>query len=204
MESEATEQSVCLNESWDRKMTENEKRLAGELYDPMDDEIMTLQTAGLRAMEEYNQTRSDENERRQELLQEMLGSVGEGCHIEPPFHANWGGKNIFFGNNVYANFNLSAVDDVPVYVGDYVLFGPNVTLITANHPIEPEARKKGLQYAKPITIGTNAWIGAGAMILPGVTIGENAVIGAGSIVTKDVPAGVVAVGNPCRVVREVG
>ena len=185
-------------------MTENEKRLAGELYDPMDGEIMTLQTAGLRAMEEYNRTRSDEAKRRQELLREMLGGVGEDCCIEPPFHANWGGKNLFFGSHVYANFNLSAVDDVAIHVGDYVMFGPNVTLITANHPIEPESRKKGLQYAKPITIGENAWIGAGAMILPGVTIGENAVVGAGSIVTRDIPAGVVAVGNPCRVLRKAG
>lgn len=185
------------------KMTENEKRLAGEIYDPMDEEILSLQKAGLHVMDEYNQTMSDEGDRRCELLKQMLGSVGKDCYIEPPFHANWGGKNIFFGSGVYANFNLSAVDDVAIYVGNHVMFGPNVTLITTNHPLEPESRKKGLQYSKPITIGENAWIGAGAMLLPGVTIGENTVIGAGSIVTKDIPSGVVAVGNPCRVVKKI-
>ena len=184
-------------------MTEDEKRLAGEIYDPMDAVIQQKQTAGLGVMEEYNATRFHETERRQELLSQMLGSVGEDCCIEPPFHANWGGQNIFFGNRVYANFNLSAVDDVEIRVGDGVMFGPNVTLITANHPIDPKTRSKGWQYAKPIIIKNNVWIGAGAMILPGVTIGENSVIGAGSIVTKDIPPNVVAVGNPCRVLREM-
>ncbi len=182
-------------------MSENEKRLAGEIYDPADEEIMALQSSGLAAMERYNATLHDDGALRQELLKEMLGSVGEGCHIEPPFYANWGGRNVFFGNHVYANFNLTVVDDVAIFVGDYVMFGPNVTITTANHPIDHKLRQKGWQYAKSITIGNNAWIGAGAIILPGVTIGENAVIGAGSIVTRDIPANVVAVGNPCRVIH---
>ena len=136
-------------------------------------------------------------------MKEMLGSVGSNCYMEPPFHANWGGRNLFLGSNVYINFNLTVVDDVEIIVGDYVMFGPNVTIATANHPIDPVLRQKGYQYAKKITIGNNVWIGANAVILPGVTIGENSIIGAGSIVTKDVPPNVVAVGNPCRVMRSI-
>ncbi|MBR1860020.1 MAG: sugar O-acetyltransferase, partial [Selenomonadaceae bacterium] len=140
---------------------------------------------------------------RQQLMKEMLGSVGSNCYMESPFHANWGGRNLFLGNNVYINFNLTVVDDVEIIVGDYVMFGPNVTIATANHPIDPALRQKGYQYAKKITIGNNVWIGANAVILPGVTIGENSIIGAGSIVTKDIPPNVVAVGNPCRVMRSI-
>ena len=182
-------------------MTENEKRLAGEIYDPMDEEVQALQTANLAIMDAFNGTTSQEGEKRKSLLKDMLGSCGEGCWIEPPFRANWGGSNIHFGSKVYANFNLTAVDDVSITVGDYVMFGPNVTIATANHPMDPEQRRRGLQYAKPVVIGENVWIGAGAMILPGVTIGENAVIGAGSVVNRDIPANAFAAGNPCRVIR---
>ena len=184
-------------------MSENEKRLAGELYDPMDPEIMAEQKGGLRAMEAFNAMTCDEGEKRQELLKKMLGAVGEGCYIEPPFLANWGGKNLFFGNRVYANFHLSAVDDLPIYVGDGVLFGPNVSLITVNHPKDVDQRRLGLQYGRPIWIEEDAWIGAGAILLPGVRIGQGAIIGAGSVVTKDIPPGVVAVGNPCRVISTI-
>lgn len=143
-------------------------------------------------------------EKRSQLLKEMLGSVGEGCYIEPPFHSNWGGKHVYMGKSVYANFNLTLVDDGNIYIGDYVMFGPNVTIATAGHPVEPHLRRKALQYNADIHVGNNVWIGAGAIILPGVSIGDNSVIGAGSVVTKDIPAGVVAVGNPCRVLREIG
>jgi len=157
----------------------------------------------LKAMDAFNATDSTQGELRQKLLKEMLGAVGENCYIEPPFHANWGGKNIFFGNNVYANFNLTAVDDVEIIVGDNVLFAPNVTLTTANHPIAPKLRAKGYQYCKKIVIKNNVWICSGAIILAGVTIGENSVIAAGSVVTKDIPANVVAMGSPCKVYREI-
>lgn len=184
-------------------MTELELKNAGKIYDPMDAEIMALQKNCLKAMDAFNATDSTQGELRQKLLKEMLGAVGENCYIEPPFHANWGGKNIFFGNNVYANFNLTAVDDVEIIVGDNVLFAPNVTLTTANHPIAPKLRAKGYQYCKKIVIKNNVWICSGAIILAGVTIGENSVIAAGSVVTKDIPANVVAMGSPCRVYREI-
>jgi len=144
-----------------------------------------------------------EGEKREKLLKEMFAEIGEGCYIEPPLHSNWGGHHVHFGKNVYANFNLTLVDDTHIYVGDYTMIGPNVTLATAGHPIAPELRKKGYQFNMPIHIGKNCWLGAGVIVLQGVTIGDNTVIGAGSVVTKDIPSNVVAVGNPCRVMREV-
>ncbi len=177
---------------------------SGELYDPNADEIIKLQQPCIDKLYEYNQTRPAQGDLRQALLREMLAEVGEGCYIEPPFYSNWGGRHVHFGRNVYANFGLTMVDDTHIYVGDYTMFGPHVTVATAGHPVEPELRRQGLQYNAPVRIGSNCWIGAGAVILPGVTIGDNTVIGAGSIVTGDVPSGVVAVGNPCRVMRPVG
>ena len=134
----------------------------------------------------------------------MFAAIGANCYIEPPLHANFGGKHVHFGRNVYANYNLTLVDDGHIYVGDYVMIGPNVTISTAGHPVEPHLRRQGLQYNIDVHIGSNVWIGAGAVILPGISIGNDTVIGAGSIVTKDIPAGVVAVGNPCRILREIG
>lgn len=174
------------------------------IYDATAKEIMSEQVKYLDAMYRYNLTAPTAIEKREELLKEMLGSVGEGCYIEPPFRANWGGKNVHFGNYVYANFNLTMVDDGNIYVGNNVMFGPNVTVATANHPIIPELRERGLQYSKNVHIGKNVWIGAGSVIVPGVSIGENTVIGAGSVVTKDIPANCVAYGSPCRVAREIG
>lgn len=184
-------------------MTEREKMDAGIIYDPADEAIMTEQSSYLELLYDYNATRPSEGERRQELLKCMLGKVGTGCYIEPPFRANWAGKHVYMGDYVYANFNLTVVDDGNIYIGDRVMFGPNVTIATANHPTLPELRERGLQYNKDIHIGNNVWIGAGAVIVPGITIGDHSVIGAGSIVTKDVPANVVAVGNPCRVLRSI-
>ena len=184
-------------------MTNLERKNAGLIYDPSDDEIMSLQKKTLQKMDEFNRTTSDESELRQKILSEMLGSVGKNCYIEPPFHGNWGGKNLFLGDNVYVNFNLTVVDDVEIIVGNNVLFAPNCTLTTANHPINPDLRRKGYQYAKKIVIGNNVWLGSNVVVLPGVTIGENSVIGAGSIVSRDIPANVVAMGIPCRVVREI-
>lgn len=163
-----------------------------------------MQYQCLEKLYDFNATRPSELEKRTQMLKTMFAEIGEGCYIEPPFHANWGGKHVHFGNHVYANFNLTLVDDTHIYVGDYTMFGPNVTIATAAHPILPELRMPVTQYNLPVHIGKNCWIGAGAIILPGVTIGDNTVIGAGSVVTKDIPANVVAVGNPCRVMRPIG
>lgn len=184
---------------------ESKKRMQqGRLYLPEDEEIMHQQMLCLEKLYDYNATRPSEAEKREALLKEMFAEIGEGCYIEPPFHSNWAGKHVHFGDNVYANFNLTLVDDTDIYVGDKVMFGPNVTVATAGHPINPELRYQAMQFNIPVHIGENVWIGANAVILPGITIGENSVIGAGSVVTKDIPANVVAVGNPCRVLREIG
>lgn len=179
------------------------KMHTGELYLPYDEEIFTEQIKCLDKLYDFNMTRPTELKKRQEMLKTMFAEIGDGCYIEPPFHSNFGGKHCHFGNNIYANFNLTLVDDTHIYVGDNTMFGPNVTVATAGHPILPELREKQYQYNFPVSIGKNCWIGAGAVIVPGVTIGDNTVIGAGSIVTKDIPSGVVAVGNPCRVLREI-
>lgn len=185
-------------------MSERDKIHTGELYISMDDSVLGEQQARQDLLWEYNQTKPSQQRERAALLQRMLGDCGEGVYIEAPFYANWGGHHCHFGKNVYANYGLTCVDDTYIYVGDYTMFGPNVTVATAGHPILPELREKGYQYNAPVRIGKSCWIGAGALILPGVTIGDNTVIGAGSVVTKDIPAGVVAVGNPCRVLREIG
>lgn len=137
-------------------------------------------------------THPNEPEKRAKILKTMFAEIGENCYIEPPLHANFGGKYCHFGNIVYANFNLTLVDDTHIYVGDNVMFGPNVTVATAGHPILPSLREKGYQYNAPVTIGKNCRLGAGVIVLPGVTIGENCVIGAGSVVTKDLPGNSVA------------
>lgn len=173
------------------------------MYLPGDTELAERQTLCLERLYDFNQTRPSEIEKREALLKEMFAVIGENCYIEPPLHANWGGNHVHFGKNVYANFNLTLVDDTHIYVGDYTMIGPNVTIATAGHPILPELREKAYQFNVPVTIGRNCWIGAGAILLPGVTVGDNTVIGAGSIVTKDIPSNVVAVGNPCRVLREI-
>lgn len=185
-------------------MTQKERMRAGLIYDPLDEEIMEDQTQRLELMYEFNTSHPSELKKREELLSKMLGKMGEGCYIEPPFRANWAGKHLHLGNYVYINFNLTIVDDADIFVGDRVMVGPNVTIATANHPITPELRARALQYNRSVCIGTNVWIGAGVIIVPGVTIGDNSVIGAGSVVTKDIPTNVVAVGNPCKVLREIG
>lgn len=186
-------------------MSTNKERLhSGEIYFSTDEEIIKEQTECLELQYEYNLTRPSEGKKREELLRKMLAEVGEGCYIEPPLHANWGGRNLHFGKSVYANFGLTCVDDTHIYIGDYTKLGPNVVLATAGHPILPELREKGAQYNVPIHVGKCCWLGAGVVVLPGVTIGDYSVIGAGSVVTKDIPSGVIAVGNPCRVIREIG
>lgn len=184
---------------------ESKKRMAeGRLYLPEDENIMAEQRLCLEKLYDFNMTRPSELEKREQMLKSMFAEIGEECYIEPPFHANWAGKNVHFGSWVYANFNLTLVDDTDIYVGDKVMFGPNVTVATAGHPIEPHLRDLQTQFNIPVHIGNNVWIGANSVILPGVTIGDNTVIGAGSVVTKDIPGNVVAVGNPCRVLRPIG
>lgn len=185
-------------------MTNQQKMHSETLYQCSDPALLAEQTARLDRLYDFNHSRPSENAKREALLHEMFAEFGEGSYIEPPFHANWAGKHVHFGRHVYANFNLTVVDDTHVYVGDYTQFGPNVVLAVAGHPIDPALREQGYQYNLPIHIGRNCWIGAGALILPGVTIGDNTVIGAGSVVTRNIPSGVVAVGNPCRVLRAVG
>ncbi len=184
-------------------MSMKDKLHTGELYLPNDEEIMKEQLKKLDRLYDFNMTRPTELDKREALLKEMFAEIGEGCYIEPPLHANFGGGHVHFGKNIYANFNLTLVDDTHIYVGDYTMFGPNVTVATAGHPILPELRRQGYQYNASVHIGENCWIGAGALIMPGITIGDNTVIGAGSVVTKDIPSGVVAVGVPCRVLREI-
>lgn len=184
-------------------MTQYERMIKGLLYDPGDPEIMNEQVPFLKKLSEFNSLKPDQQEEKQQYMHEVFASCGDNCYIEPPMYANWGGQHVHLGNNVYMNFNTTLVDDGHIYIGDKVMFGPNVTITTATHPVDPELRGRNLQYNKDVWIGENAWIGAGVIILPGIHIGKNAVIGAGSIVTKDIPDNVVAVGNPCRVIREV-
>ena len=173
------------------------------LYDPNLSDIQEVQKECLRLQYEYNQTGPGDQAKRDSLLKRMFAEAGEGCYIEPPLHANWGGHFVKLGSYVYANFNLTMVDDTVIEIGDHTMFGPNVTICTGTHPLSPELREKGMQYNLPVKIGRNCWIGAGALILPGVSIGDNSVIGAGSVVTRDIPENVLAFGNPCRVIRKL-
>ena len=184
-------------------MTQYERMIKGLLYDPGDPEIMAEQVLYQDRLLEFNQLKQSDIEQKQKYMREVFAACGENCYIELPFHANWGGHHVHFGSGIYVNSNATFVDDGHIYIGDKVMFGPNVTIATANHPIDAELRGRGLQYNKDVYIGENAWIGACAVIVPGVHIGKNTVIGAGSVVTKDIPDNVVAVGNPCRVLREV-
>ena len=184
-------------------MTEYERMVNGEIYDPVDPEIRAEQMPFLEKLRKFNELGPSDLEQKQAYMKEVFAECGENCYIEQPLRANWGGHHVHFGSGIYVNFNLTLVDDGHIYVGDKVMIGPNVTIATAAHPIDPALRAKGLQYTKDVRIGENAWIGACAVILPGVTIGKDSVIGAGSVVTRDIPPGVVAAGNPCRVLRTI-
>ncbi len=177
---------------------------SGQLYFCDDPALAAEQLIWLDKVHDYNALKPSQQEEKKKLMREMFAEVGEGCYLETPFYANWGGKNVHLGAGVYANFNLMMVDDCDIHIGDHVMIGPNVVLATGTHPINPELRDQQAQYNLPIHIEENVWIGAGAIVLPGVTIGKNSVIGAGSVVTKDIPADVVAAGSPCRVLREIG
>lgn len=181
-----------------------EKMHSTKLYLPSDPEIAKEQQKCLNRLYDFNQTRPTELKKREAMLKEMFAEIGDGCYIEPPFHANWGGRHVHFGNHVYANFNLTLIDDTHIYISSHTMIGPGVIIATAGHPVLPILREQAYQYNAPIHIGSNCWLGAGVIVLPGVTIGDNTVIGAGSVVTKDIPSDVVAVGAPCRVMRPIG
>lgn len=186
------------------ELNETKNRMkSGKLYFCDNEELIKEQSVCLDLLFKYNSTKPSKQARKQALLKRMFANIGDNCYIETPFHANWGGKNVHFGNNVYANFNLTFVDDCDIFVGDNVMFGPNVTVCTGTHPVNSELRSRQAQYNLPVNIKSNVWIGTGSIVLPGVTIGENSVIGAGSVVTRDIPANIVAVGNPCRVLRQI-
>ncbi len=184
-------------------MNIRERMKSGKLYFCTDAELAREQLECLDKLYDFNHSRPSDMTRRMEILKSILAEMGDNVYIEPPLHANWG-RNTHVGNNVYANFNLTLVDDTDIFIGDSVMFGPNVVLATAGHPVDPALRRKVAQFNLPITIGNNVWIGAGALVMPGITIGDNSIIGAGSVVTKDIPPNVVAVGNPCKVLREIG
>lgn len=185
-------------------MTQYERMVRGLIYDPGDEEILSEQMPFLDRLWAFNRLKPSELAEKERYMREVFAECGENCYIELPFHANWGGHHVHFGSGIYANFNLTLVDDGHIYVGDKVMFGPNVTVATANHPLDPELRGRGLQYNKDVWIGENAWIGANVVIVPGVRIGKNSTIGAGSVVTRDIPDNLLAAGDPCRVLREVG
>lgn len=188
-------------------MTLLEKMKSGELYDcafeSMSEELEKKLYACKELIHDFNISRPSEVEYRESIIRKLFAEAGENCYVEPPFHANWG-CNMHVGKNFYSNFNLTVVDDADIYIGDNVMIAPNVVIATGTHPVCPELREKVYQYNLPVRIGNRVWIGAGAIILPGVTVGDDSVIGAGSVVTKDIPSGVVAAGNPCRVLREIG
>lgn len=183
-------------------LTEKEKMLLGELYDPGDRSLVEERQRAKDACFRYNQIQPSKMKERKGLLKNFFGKTGKMFLIEQPFYCDYG-YNIEIGENFYANVNVVILDCAKVTFGDNVFVAPNCGFYTAGHPLDAETRNKGIEYAKPITVGHNVWIGAGCSILPGVTIGDNTVIGAGSVVTKDIPANVLAVGNPCRVIKQL-
>ena len=179
-----------------------EKMRKGLIYIDNHEELIKERLNGKELVYDYNNTRPSEEEKRIEILHKLFGHAGENIWIEPPLRVAYG-KNVHIGNNFYANFNLVLVDDIEIFIGNNVMIAPNVTITVTGHPIHPTLRKKGDQFSFPVKIEDDVWIGSNVVILPGVTIGRNSVIGAGSIVTKDIPENVVAVGNPCKVLREI-
>jgi maltose O-acetyltransferase len=175
--------------------------VAGELYEPQDPELTHMRERARDLCWALNATKESETAQRRQLLEQLLGSGGDASWIQPPFFCDYG-SNIYLGQRVYFNFNCVVLDVCEVRIGEFTMFGPSVQLYTATHPLNAAQRRKA-EFAKPIQIGSDCWIGGGAIVLPGVKIGDKTVIGAGSVVTRDIPSGVVAAGNPCRVLREI-
>lgn len=182
--------------------TEHEKMLAGELYDPLDPELVAARGLARELCRELNAAPEDDEPTRRRVLRDLFGAGGDTVWLQPPFYCDYG-TNIRLGERVYFNFNCVVLDVCEVRVGDFTLFGPAVQIYTAMHPMEAELRRKQ-EFGKPVEIGSDVWVGGAAVICPGVKIGAKTVIGAGSVVTRDIPAGVFAAGNPCRVIREIG
>jgi maltose O-acetyltransferase len=181
--------------------TEHQKMLAGELYDPMDPELVAARTRARDLCQALNATREADAGERRQILRELFGAGGESVWMQPPFFCDYG-ANIVLGERVFFNFNCVVLDVCPVRIGSFTLFGPAVQIYTPMHPLDAELRRRE-EFGKPVEIGSDVWVGGGAIILPGVRIGSRAVIGAGSVVTRDVPDGVFAAGNPCRVIRAI-
>jgi maltose O-acetyltransferase len=182
--------------------TEREIMLSGKLYKSGDKELIAARKAGKRRVALYNQTAHEDEEQVQELLEDLMGKIGKDSYIEPDLYIDYG-KNIYIGDTFYGNTGLTILDTCEVHIGNNVMIGPRVSLITAGHPIDAAVRVRGLEYGKPITIGDNVWIGGSSVIIPGVTLGNNVVVGAGSVVTKSFPDNVVIAGNPARVIKEI-
>ncbi|WP_208589603.1 sugar O-acetyltransferase [Gracilibacillus suaedae] len=182
--------------------TEKEKMLAGEMYNPSDPQLWSDREYVRKLVREYNHTTEKETNKREKLLKELLGSSGEGVFMEPNIRFDYG-YNTYVGNHFFANFDCTILDVCEVRFGDNCMLGPNVQIYTATHPLHPDDRNSGKEYAKPITIGNNVWFGGGAIINPGVTIGDNVVITSGAVVTKDVPSNVVAGGNPAKIIKPI-
>ena len=183
-------------------MTEKEKMVAGELYDPLDEVLVADRMRTRLLLQQLNQSREDEPEIRRAILQQLLPEAAADLWLQPPFYCDYG-YNLYIGERVFFNFNCVVLDVAPVHIGSRTMFGPNVQIYTATHPLDHAERSSGLEYARPINIGEDVWVGGSAVICPGVTIGDRAVIGAGSVVTKDIPADVFAAGNPCKVIRQI-
>lgn len=184
------------------KMTEKEKSHAGLIYQPGDPELVADRDVTVKKLYDYNNLHPLEREMRRDAIRELLGNVGENCVVEQQLFCTYG-YNTTLGNNCFINLNCKLMDSGFITIGDNVFIAPNVCIITENHAMDVEQRLAGLEYTSPVTIHNNVWIGAGAIILPGVMIGANSVIGAGSVVTKDIPASTLAVGNPCKVIRSL-
>ena len=182
-------------------MSEREKMLAGELYDPLDAELVLARERARDLCQALNATREGEQEERRRVLRALLPAGGDSVWMQPPFFCDYG-TNITLGERVFFNFNCVVLDVCPVRIGSFTLFGPGVQILTPLHPLDPELRRRQ-EFGKPITIGSDVWVGGGAILCPGVRVGDRSVIGAGSVVTRDIPAGVFAAGNPCRVIRPI-
>lgn len=183
-------------------MTEKEKMLAGKMYDPLDPVLTADRKRARLLFQKINQIDDHEKEKRDQLCYELLGKAGLNLWIEPPFYCDYG-SNIEAGDQFFMNFNCCILDVCPVKIGNNVMFAPGVQVLTATHPLEAKVRNSGLEFAKPITIGNNVWIGGNAIICPGVTIGNGAVVGAGAVVTKDVGDDVFVAGNPAQVIKQI-
>ena len=192
-------------------MTEKERMLAGEIYDSSEKELVDMRAFAHKLCKQYNESLEEEEEKRKELLDKLFPTHKDGVYLQGPIYIDYG-CNTKLGKNFYANFNFTVLDTCPVNIGDDVLVGPNVSIVTPLHPMcyternmrtRPNGEVYDYEYGKPITIGNNCWIASNVTIIGGVTIGDGSVIGAGSVVTKDIPAGSLAYGNPCRVIRQI-